>query len=47
MMVGQAFSFAPNANKGVIAAARIFLLLEKKPEIDALSEAGLRLVREE
>ena len=44
-MVGQATAFAPNYNKAVIAAARIFKLLDRKPLIDASGAAGLKLVK--
>jgi len=43
MMVGQASAFAPNYNKAMIAAARIFSLLDRKPKIDSASGSGLRL----
>ena len=47
MMVGQASAFQPNYNKAVIAAGRIFKLLDRKPQIDSASgdnATGLRLV---
>ena len=44
MMVGQATAFAPNYNKAVLAAARVFRLLDRKPLIDAQGQSGLRLV---
>lgn len=44
MMVGQATAFAPNYNKAVLAAARVFRLLDRKPLIDAQGHSGLRLV---
>lgn len=44
MMVGQAFAFAPNANKGAVSAARIFHILERKPEIDSSLDSGIALV---
>ena len=44
MIVGQATAFAPNYNQGMIAAARIFKLLDRKPEIDSTGESGLRIV---
>ena len=49
MMVGQASAFQPNYNKAVIAAGRIFKLLDRKPQIDSASgdnATGLRLVSE-
>ena len=48
MMVGQASAFAPNYNKAVIAAARIFKLLDRKPLIDSdggQNASGMRLVK--
>ena len=45
MMVGQATAFAPNYNKAVLAAARIFKLLDRQPKIDSTGAAGLKLVR--
>ena len=45
MMVGQATAFAPNYNKAVLAAARVFRLLDRKPLIDSRGQSGLRLVR--
>ena len=44
MMVGQATAFAPNYNKAVVAAARVFKLLDRKPLIDSSGAAGLKLV---
>ena len=44
-MVGQATAFAPNYNKAVLAAARVFRLLDRKPLIDSRGQSGLRLVR--
>ena len=35
LMVGQASAFAPNYNKAVVAASRIFELLDRKPAIDS------------
>lgn len=45
MMVGQCTAFAPNYNKAVLAAARVFRLLDRKPVIDAQDNSGLRLKR--
>ena len=45
MMVGQATAFAPNYNKAVIAAARIFKLLDRQPVIDSEGTKGVKLVR--
>nr|QST14979.1 ABCB1-1 protein [Diaphanosoma celebensis] len=39
-MVGQALAFAPNYNKAVVAANRIFQLLSRVPLIDASSTQG-------
>lgn len=44
MMVGQATAFAPNYNKAVLAAARVFRLLDRRPLIDSQGQTGLRLV---
>ena len=47
MMVGQASAFQPNYNKAVIAAGRIFKLLDRKPLIVSKAgpdSSGLRLV---
>ena len=44
MMVGQATAFAPNYNKAVLAAARVFRLLDRRPLIDSRGQSGLRLV---
>jgi ATP-binding cassette subfamily B (MDR/TAP) protein 1 len=43
MMVGQATAFAPNYSKAMIAAARVFNLLDRKPKIDSAAGSGLRL----
>lgn len=43
-MVGQATAFAPNYNKALLAAARVFKLLDRKPKIDANDATGLRIV---
>lgn len=45
MMVGQATAFAPNYNKAVIAAARIFKLLDRVPLINDGGHYGSRPVR--
>ncbi|GAB6020133.1 hypothetical protein CHUAL_002862 [Chamberlinius hualienensis] len=42
-MVASAFAFAPNYSKGIVSAARIFVLLERKPIIDSSLESGLKL----
>ena len=43
-MVGQAVAFAPNYNKGKVAAYRIFKLLERVPAIDSSPSAGKDMV---
>merc|ERR1712088_1236907 len=43
MMVGQATAFAPKYGKAMIAAARVFNLLDRKPKIDSAAGSGLRL----
>ena len=45
MMVGQATAFAPNYNKAVLASARVFKLLDRKPLIDGDGQTGVKLVR--
>lgn len=40
MGLGQASSFAPDAAKAKISAARIFELNERVPEIDSYSDEG-------
>ena len=45
IMVGQAQAFAPNYNKAVLAAARVFRLLDRRPLIDSQGQSGVRLVR--
>ena len=44
MMVGQATAFAPNYNKAVVAASRVFKLVDRVPKIDSTGAAGLKLV---
>ena len=44
MMVGQATAFAPDYNKAVLAAARVFRLLDRRPLIDSQGQSGVRLV---
>ena len=46
MSVGQASSFAPDYGKAKLAAARVFVLLDREPLIDSLSEEGKKPVRE-
>lgn len=45
MMVGQATAFAPNYNKAVLAASRVFRLLDRRPLIDSQGQSGLGLNR--
>ena len=45
MTVGQASAFAPNYNKAIIGAARIFALLDRTPLIDSTGELGVDIVR--
>ena len=42
-MVGKAVALAPDYEKGLLAAARIFGILCRKPKIDANPSAGLKL----
>ncbi len=44
MMLGSATMFLPDYHKATLGAARIFQLLDRKPEIDSSLSAGLRLV---
>jgi len=41
MTVGQAAAMAPNYNKAVAGAARLFSLLDRKPLIDSTGSSGL------
>ncbi|XP_047924346.1 ATP-binding cassette sub-family B member 5 isoform X3 [Anser cygnoides] len=43
MNVGQSASLAPDYGKARISAQRIFLLLDRKPQIDSYSEEGEKL----
>ena len=45
MMVGQATAYGPNYNKAVLAAGRIFKMIDRKPKIDPTGATGLRVVR--
>jgi len=45
MMVGQATAFAPNYNRALSGAARIFSLLDRKSKIDAKANEGEEVVR--
>ena len=44
MNVGRASSVSPDFGKGRIAAARLFSIIERKPEIDAEKDEGKTLV---
>ena len=44
MAAGQASSFAPDYGKAKTAAARLFVLFDRVPEIDSSSEEGLKPV---
>lgn len=43
IIVSQALGVTPNINKGIVAAGRIFQLLEREPIIDSSSQAGSKL----
>ena len=40
MQAGNANSMAPDYNKAMVSAARIFMLLDRVPAIDNMSEEG-------
>ena len=42
-MIGYAFAFVSDFNKALVAAARVFKLLDRKPLIDANPSTGLKL----
>ena len=42
-MVGYSFAFVADFNKAMVAAARVFQLLDRKPLIDTNPATGLRL----
>ena len=42
-MIGYAFAFISDFNKAMVAAARVFHLLDRKPLIDANPSTGLKL----
>jgi len=44
-MIGYSFAFTADFNKALVAASRIFHLLDRKPEIDANPDTGLRLAQ--
>ena len=44
LSIGRASSFAPDASKAQVSAAKIFALINRKPQIDASSSEGLKLV---
>ena len=43
-VIGGNFAFTADFNKALIAAARIFALLDRQPEIDGSSTAGLQVL---
>ena len=45
LSLGRASSFAPDASKAQVSAARIFALFNREPPIDTTSPDGERLVR--
>ena len=45
MIAGQSVAFAPDYQKGILAASRVFHILNKRPNIDVNWSAGLTLVR--
>ena len=42
-MIGYSFAFVSDFNKAMVAAARVFQLLDRKPLIDANPSAGLKV----
>ena len=42
-MIGYSFAFVSDFNKAMVAAARVFHLLDRKPLIDANPSAGLKV----
>lgn len=44
LSIGRASSFAPDASKAQVSAAKILSLLNRKPSIDSASSEGLKLV---
>ena len=42
-MIGYAFAFVSDFNKALVAAARVFQLLDRKPLIDANPSSGLKM----
>ena len=44
LSIGRASSFAPDASKAQVSAAKIIALLNRKPQIDASSSEGIKLV---
>merc|ERR1719402_2204452 len=41
-MIGYSFAFTADANKALVAAGRVFLLIDRKPLIDVNPSAGLK-----
>ena len=46
LSLGRASSFAPDASRAQVSAARIFALFNRRPLIDSTCPDGERLVRE-
>ena len=44
LSIGRASSFAPDASKAQVSAAKIIALINRKPQIDTSSSDGIRLV---
>ena len=42
-MIGYSFAFVSDFNKAMVAAARVFQLLDRKPLIDANPSSGLKM----
>ena len=42
-MIGYSFAFTADLNKALIAASRVFALLDRRPLIDGSSRAGLQV----
>ena len=42
-MIGYSFAFVSDFNKAMVAAARVFQLLDRKPLIDANPSTGLKV----
>ena len=44
LSIGRASSFAPDASKAQVSAAKILALINRKPDIDSSSSEGIKLV---